>query len=176
MGAACPMAQSGLQIRCFEPKTTPTSPPLAALSTGSFPAAVVQLCDRAVLLDAGEAPPKLRTFLRDNGITPRKDRVISRENDSLVTSARGVFSKGIAFTRELAGQATEFGGASSSLAVREGAEALLNRRIYPMSLIDVPAGFWGETKFLPGWASSPTRNSSPPPTTGPKTSISSPPR
>jgi hypothetical protein len=116
-----------------------------------------------VLLDAGETPPKLRSFLRDNGITPRKDRVISREKDALVTSARGVFTKGIAFTRELAGQATEFGGASSSLEVREGAEDLLNRRIYPMSLIDVPAGFWGETKFGQGKETFDETEDSPPP-------------
>ena len=103
-----------------------------------------------VLIDAGEAPPKLRAFLRGNGVTPRKDRVIARERDSLVTAARGVFTKGIGFTRDLAGQATEFGGATSSLEVREGAEDLVNRRIYPMSLIEAPAGFWGETKFGKG--------------------------
>src|SRR5690606_4711818 len=28
-----------------------------------------------VLLQAGEAPPKLRAFLRSNGVTPRRDRV-----------------------------------------------------------------------------------------------------
>ena len=54
------------------------------------------------------------------------------------------------FTRDLAGQTTEFGGASSSLDVREGADDLLNRRIYPMGLIQVLDGFWGETKFGQG--------------------------
>ncbi|MDP3849461.1 MAG: Gldg family protein [Luteolibacter sp.] len=100
-----------------------------------------------VMIDAGEAPPKLRAFLRGNGVTPRQDRVIAREKEALVTTARGVFTKGIRFTRDLAGQTTEFGGASSSLDVREGAEDLLNRRIQPMGLIEVSAGFWGETKF-----------------------------
>jgi hypothetical protein len=76
--------------------------------------------------------------------------VIARDKDSLVTTARGVFTKGIDFTRDLAGQTTEFGGASSSLDVRELAEDLLNRRIYPMGLIEVSAGFWGETKFGQG--------------------------
>lgn len=102
------------------------------------------------LIDSGEAPPKLRAFLRGNGITPRQDRVIARENKVLVTSARGVFTPGIGFTRDLSGQTTEFGGASSSLDVREGAEDLVNRRIYPMGLIEVAAGFWGETKFGEG--------------------------
>jgi hypothetical protein len=103
-----------------------------------------------VLIDGGETPPKLRAFLRGNGITPRKDRVITRTNNTLVTSAKGVFTKGVNFTRDLAGQTTEFEGASSSLDVREGAEDLLNRQIYPMGLIQVLDGFWGETKFGQG--------------------------
>ncbi len=103
-----------------------------------------------VFADSGGVPPKLRAFLRGNGVTPRNDRVIAREKDALVTAARGVFTKGIGFTRDLAGQTTEFGGASSSLEVREGADDLLNRRIQPMGLIQVPAGFWGETKFGQG--------------------------
>jgi len=103
-----------------------------------------------VLIQSGEAPPKLRAFLRGNGVTPRQDRVIARGKDALVTAARGVFTKGIAFTRDFAGQATEFGGASSSLDVREGAEDLLNKQIHPVGLIEVPPGFWGETKFGQG--------------------------
>lgn len=103
-----------------------------------------------VLIDGGETPPKLRAFLRANGITPRKDRVIAREKDALVTEARGYFTKGVNFTRDLAGQTTDFGGASSSLEVREGADDLSSRRIYPMGLIQVAGGFWGETKFGQG--------------------------
>jgi hypothetical protein len=103
-----------------------------------------------VIADSAGVPPKLRAFLRANGVTPRNDRVIAREKNVLVTAARGVFTKGVLFTRDLSGQATEFGGASASLEVREGAEDLLNRRIQPMGLIQVPAGFWGETKFGKG--------------------------
>lgn len=103
-----------------------------------------------VLADSAGVPPKLRAFLRANGVTPRNDRVIAREKDKLVTAARGIFTKGVRFTRDLAGQSTEFGGASSSLEVREGAEDLLNKRILPMGLIQVPEGFWGETKFGKG--------------------------
>jgi len=103
-----------------------------------------------VLIEAGEAPPKLRAFLRSNGITPRKDRVIAREKNTLVTSARGFFTKGVPFMRDLAGQTTTFGGASSSLEVREGAEDLLTRKIFAMGLVQVADGFWGETKFGQG--------------------------
>lgn len=103
-----------------------------------------------VLVDGGEVPSRLRAFLRSNGVTPRKDRVIAREGDRLVTAARGVFTRGVSFTADLAGQATEFGGASSSLDVREGAEDLLNRQIHPMGLVEVAPGFWGETDFGKG--------------------------
>ncbi len=102
------------------------------------------------LIDSGVAPPNLRAFLRGNGITPRQDRVIAREKNTLVTSARGSFTQGVKFTSDLAGQTTEFGGASSSLDVRENAEDLINRRIYPLGLIQIADGFWGETKFGQG--------------------------
>jgi hypothetical protein len=103
-----------------------------------------------VLVDAGDTPPKLRSFLRDNGITPRKDRVIAHGRKSLDTSARATFTEGMDFTRDLAGQSTEFGGATSSLDVRENADDLLNRRIFPSGLIQAEAGFWGETRFGEG--------------------------
>jgi hypothetical protein len=115
------------------------------------------------LIDSGEAPPKLRSFLRGNGITPRKDRVIAREKNTLVTKARGIFTQGITFTRDLAGQTTEFGGASSSLDVRENAEELINRRIYPMGVIQATGGFWGETKFGQGHEAFDEQEDTPPP-------------
>lgn len=100
-----------------------------------------------VILKAGETPPKLRTFLRANGITPRKDRVISLADKRIDSTARGLFTYGVDFTKDLAGQTTVFEGASSSLEVREGAEDLMNRQINPIGLIQAAEGFWGETKF-----------------------------
>jgi hypothetical protein len=101
-------------------------------------------------IDGGIAPPHLRAFLRSNGVTAQTDRVITRDRNGIVTSARGVFTEGIDFTRDMARQSTDFGGASSSLSVRENAEDLLNRRIYPMGIIQVANGYWGETKFGQG--------------------------
>ncbi len=95
-------------------------------------------------------PDRLRAFLRSNGITPRQDRVVARTEKGLQTRASGVFTKGVDFTRDLAGQVTEFGGATASIDVREGADDLLKRRIYPMGLIQASPGFWGETKFGQG--------------------------
>ncbi|HSP44130.1 MAG TPA: Gldg family protein [Luteolibacter sp.] len=103
-----------------------------------------------MLLDDGTAPPKLRAFLRGMGVTPRGDRVIARSEGRLVTQARGTFTRGVPFMSGLAGLATEFSGAISSLEVREGAEDLLNRRIAPFGLIEAAAGFWGETDFGSG--------------------------
>lgn len=101
-----------------------------------------------VLLKAGDAPPKLRTFLRSNGVTPRRDRVLTiTDKKQIDTTARGIFAYGVEFTKDLAGQTTVFEGASSSLEVREGAEDLMNRQINPIGLIQAAEGFWGETKF-----------------------------
>ncbi len=100
-----------------------------------------------VLLRPGDTPPKLRTFLRGYGITPRRDRVIASVEKGIDTTARGVFTYGVDFTKDFAGQATVFEGASSSLEVREGAEDLMNRQINPIGLIQAAEGFWGETKF-----------------------------
>lgn len=103
-----------------------------------------------VLLKPGEIPPKLRGFLRSNGVTPRRDRVLGWDDERRVTTARGTFTAGVGFTKELAGQAMAFEGASSSLEVREGAGDLLNRQIRATPLIEAAAGFWGETRFGEG--------------------------
>lgn len=100
-----------------------------------------------VLLEAGEVPPKLRTFLRGNGVTPRRDRVIAREQERIITTARGKFTPMVDFTRDLAMQSTVLDGATSSLEVREGAEDLINRQINPIGLIQADESFWGETRF-----------------------------
>jgi len=103
-----------------------------------------------VILGAYDTPPKLRAFLRGNGVTPRRDRIITRDGERTISTVRGTFTYGVDFLSDLAGQATIFEGATSSLEVREGAEDLLNRQIFPTGLILVGDGFWGETKFGEG--------------------------
>jgi hypothetical protein len=103
-----------------------------------------------VILKPGETPTKLRAFLRNHGVTPRRDRVITLDENRITTTARGAFTFGVDFTKDLAGQATVFEGASSSLEVREGAEDLMNRQINPIGLIEVSKGFWGESRFGEG--------------------------
>ena len=103
-----------------------------------------------VLLEPGNVLPKLRAFLRANGVTPQNDRIIASEKGSITTSARGSFTYSIDFLKDLAGQTSVFEGASSSLEVRENAEDLGTRKIYPWGLFQVADGFWGETKFGTG--------------------------
>ncbi len=103
-----------------------------------------------VLLRAGDTPMRLRAFLRENGVTPRRDRVVRKTDDALETRARGFFLPGMAFTQDLAGQSTILEGATSSLEVREGAEDLLRVKIQPVSLIQAAPDFWGETQFGKG--------------------------
>lgn len=100
-----------------------------------------------MLLKPGDTPPKLRTFLRGYGVTPRRDRVISMQGKSINSVARGVFTYGVDFTKDLAIQGVIFEGATSSLEVREGADDLMSRQINPVGLIQAAEGFWGETKF-----------------------------
>ncbi|MFD2255186.1 Gldg family protein [Luteolibacter algae] len=100
-----------------------------------------------ILLDAGECPPKLRTFLRSKGVTPQRDRIITKDTTRLITTARGNFTEGVSFIKDLAGQAAVFEGASSSLQIRENADDLIVRKINPTPLIRISDGFWGETDF-----------------------------
>lgn len=106
-----------------------------------------------LLLGDRKVPPRLKAFLRKQGVTPRDDRIIGRSKKSWITKARAFFTEGVPFTDELSRQVTEFGGASSSLEVREGDSDLTNRRISPISLLEVEPGFWGETQFGTGEAS-----------------------
>jgi hypothetical protein len=99
------------------------------------------------LLKAGETPPKLRAFLRENGVTPRRDRVISMKEKTIDATARGLFTYGVDFLKDFEGQSTVFEGATSSLEVREGAEDLLTRELRPIGLIQAAPGFWGETRY-----------------------------
>lgn len=100
-----------------------------------------------ILLEAGQCPPGLRTFLRSKGVTPRRDRVITKNESRVITTARGNFSGGIPFLEELSGQSAVFEGASSSLEIRENADDLAVRKIAPMPLIRIADDYWGEADF-----------------------------
>jgi len=103
-----------------------------------------------VLIDQDGVPAQLRAFLRNYGVTAQNDRVVSIGKKGLTTIAMAEFTEGTPFTADLARQSTEFGGASSSLVIREGAEDLLNRKIFPVGLLQASPGFYGESNFGTG--------------------------
>ncbi|MCW1925662.1 GldG family protein [Luteolibacter arcticus] len=101
-----------------------------------------------ITLGGVDTPPRLRAFLRNVGITPRKDRIISKNGDQVVTNVRAGFTAGMEFTRDFANKTTIFEGATSSLEVREkDNEDLTSKGIRPYVLIETGNDFWGETKF-----------------------------
>lgn len=100
-----------------------------------------------ILLESGECPPKLKSFLRSKGVTPRKDTIITKDATRVITTARGNFTPGISFLKDLDGQSAVFEGVSSSIDVRENAEDLMVRKIAPMPLVQIMQGYWGESDY-----------------------------
>ncbi|MEK7951274.1 DUF7088 domain-containing protein [Luteolibacter soli] len=101
-----------------------------------------------ITLGGTDTPPRLRAFLRNVGITPRKDRVISQKGDQVHTDVRANFTAGMEFTQDFARKTTIFEGSTSSLEIREkDNEDLTSKGIRPYVLIETGNDFWGETKF-----------------------------
>lgn len=101
-----------------------------------------------VTLGSSDTPPRLRAFLRNLGITPGKDRVITAKHDQVVTAVRGKFEPGMEFTRDFWGKVVTFEGSTTSLEVRvRDNEDLIDRRIFPYTLVAAEPEFWGETRF-----------------------------
>jgi len=100
-----------------------------------------------VLTGREPVPPRLRNFLRQLGVTPQADRVITTRGDQVLTRVPARFTSGLEFTRDLWEKTTQLDGYTRSLEVREGAEDLLNRRIQPFSLLESVPSFWGETRY-----------------------------
>lgn len=100
-----------------------------------------------VTTGAREVPPLLRGFLRENGITPRNERVLTVDKESIRTTVQAYFTPGMDFTRDLWEASTLLEGTTRMLEVRENDETLLNRRILPFSLLESDEAYWGETKF-----------------------------
>jgi len=99
-----------------------------------------------ITLDPSVQLNKLRIFLRNYGVSPRNDRIISVQNKQVLSSVRAVFARGAEVTRDLGGNSTIFDGSSCSLEVRENDDQLMNKRILPIALIQASDGWWGETR------------------------------
>ena len=100
-----------------------------------------------ITLNGNEVPPRLRAFLRENGITARHDRVLTVKTDTIQTDVTSRFTSGVEFTRDLWEKNTLLEGATQSLDIREGDNSLMTRGITPLLLLESWPTFWGETKF-----------------------------
>lgn len=100
-----------------------------------------------ITLDPKVRLENLRIFLRNYGVTPRHDRIISAKNGQTLSSVQGIFSPGSKINQELGGKSTIFDGSSSTLEIRENDDSLLNRAILPIALVQASQGWWGETRY-----------------------------
>ena len=101
-----------------------------------------------ITLGSSETPPRLRAFLRNLGITPGKDRVITKRNAQVTTTVRARFEPGMEFTRDLWEKVATFEGATTSLEIRDtDNEDLIDRRVFPYAILKTAPEFWGETRF-----------------------------
>lgn len=91
----------------------------------------------------------LNAFLRQNGVTPRDDRIIRTRNGRTESQVLATFTSGagLGVNGSLESKSVAFDGRVGSLEVREGAEDLALKRIQPYSLIEAAPGFWGETSY-----------------------------
>jgi len=100
-----------------------------------------------VTLDPNVRLNNLRIFLRNYGITPRNDRVITVQSKQTLSNVRALFTRGPDINLDLGGKSTVFDGSTCSLEVRENDDQLTNRRIIPLALIQAADGWWGETRY-----------------------------
>lgn len=104
-----------------------------------------------ILLDPSGETPRLRRFLQDNGVTPRRDRVLYAESTS--TGPKKQFSVETWFrsdspiSRPFAEVAAVLGGQTQSLAIATDSGILHTRHILVTPLIDAADRFWGEADY-----------------------------
>jgi hypothetical protein len=94
-----------------------------------------------------DPPRRLRAFLREHGVTPRSEQVVTMDDELVRTTVLSRFTKGMPFMRDLWEKSTLLEGPNRMLEVREGAEDLLIRRVQPYRLLESDPAFWAETRF-----------------------------
>ncbi|GAA5494902.1 hypothetical protein Rhal01_01067 [Rubritalea halochordaticola] len=100
-----------------------------------------------ITLDPEAKLNNLKRFLREYGITPQDNRVISVSGNQTLTATRAIFNQGPTVNKDLAFQATQFDGSTSSLEVASNDDRLNIRNITPFPLIQAAEGWWGETRY-----------------------------
>ena len=100
-----------------------------------------------ITLDPAAKLRNFKRFLRDYGISPQDNRVITVENDKTLTAARAFFTQGPIVNKGLSHQATQLDGPSTGLEVMSENDRLTIRNIQPFSLLQASDGWWGESKY-----------------------------
>ena len=104
------------------------------------------------LLDPSSETPRLLSFLKGAGISPRNDRVLFAESTSSGPrkefSVEAMFSKEVAITNPLSDAVTKFAGQTQSLALAMDDEGLKQQGVAVAPLITAAARYWGETSYL----------------------------
>jgi len=105
-----------------------------------------------IFLDPNAETPNLNSLLREHGVAPRGDRVLSVVSIPGVAARRTYdipvsFLPGVGPTRDLSALAVRLAGQTQSIEVLFEDDLLLAENIRPLPLMVASAGFWGETEF-----------------------------
>lgn len=105
-----------------------------------------------IFLDPNAETPNLNSLLREHGVAPRGDRVLSVVSIPGVAARRTYdipvsFLPGAGPTRDLSALAVRLAGQTQSIEVLFEDDLLLAENIRPLPLMVASAGFWGETEF-----------------------------
>jgi hypothetical protein len=98
-----------------------------------------------VLLRARQVPERLRSFLRENGVTPRNDTIVTLKGQQPRFAVDASFDPGYPYTNDFWNKTTTLDGLSSSLEVRENDDVLSNRSVQAFKLVSAAPQYWGET-------------------------------
>jgi len=105
-----------------------------------------------IFLDPAAETPRLHSLLREVGVAPRPDRVLSVVSIPGV-AARKIYDVPVSLmpgpgpNRDRAALSLMLPGQTQSIEVLENDDLLLSENIRPLPLMVASSGFWGETEF-----------------------------
>ena len=105
-----------------------------------------------IFLDPNAATPNLNSLLREHGVAPQADRVLSVVSIPGVTARRTYdvpvsLMPGPGPTRDLPALTTRLEGQTQSIEVLYEDDLLKSENIRPLPLMVAATGFWGETEY-----------------------------
>jgi len=106
-----------------------------------------------IWLDPEAATPQLHSLLRDNGVIPNADRVLTFQKipglgfRKITAVVPSTILPGSGPARDLPIMSVQLKDRVQSLTVQSGDELILSRNVRPAPLMAAVAGFWGETEY-----------------------------